>query len=250
MAPTTYSALPLRSPMGNGEIDAGLVAGVPPVPPDGISPTASTRFGWLGRLWSAASGNVWWFLRCLQPRLAIVDLLLRFVPDFYAFGLRAQMYRWAGCRIAPHVHVHGRLCLYGTVWNKAANLTLDSGANIAPFCVFGVDGPIHIGRNVGLAPFVRIFTTRHELGPAEERSLFKVIVQPVTIEDGAVLMTGATVLPGVTVGRGAVVGAGAVVTRDVAPNTFVGGVPAKVIRTLPEGSIGESPRLAPPVATP
>jgi len=38
------------------------------------------------------------------------------------------------------------------------------------------------------------------------------------------------VVPGVTVGDGAVLAAGAVVTRDVAPYTIVGGVPAKQIR--------------------
>ncbi|MCJ7997253.1 acetyltransferase [Rhizobium cremeum] len=41
---------------------------------------------------------------------------------------------------------------------------------------------------------------------------------------------GSTVLPGVTVGNGAVIGAGAVVSKDVAPYTIVGGVPAKLIR--------------------
>lgn len=41
---------------------------------------------------------------------------------------------------------------------------------------------------------------------------------------------GATVLPGVTIGTGAVVGAGAVVSKDVAPFTIVGGVPAKPIK--------------------
>ena len=38
-----------------------------------------------------------------------------------------------------------------------------------------------------------------------------------------------TILKGVHIGRGAVVAAGAVVTKDVAPFTIVGGVPAKKI---------------------
>ncbi|PYE87899.1 hypothetical protein C7477_11084 [Phyllobacterium leguminum] len=41
---------------------------------------------------------------------------------------------------------------------------------------------------------------------------------------------GVTILPGVTIGDGAIVGAGAVVTKDVAPYTIVGGVPAKFMR--------------------
>ncbi len=41
---------------------------------------------------------------------------------------------------------------------------------------------------------------------------------------------GVIVLPGVRVGDGAVLAAGAVVSRDVAPYTIVGGVPARLIR--------------------
>lgn len=48
-----------------------------------------------------------------------------------------------------------------------------------------------------------------------------------------------TVLPGVTIGHGAVLAAGAVVTRDVAPYTVVGGVPAHVLRERFSAGVAE-----------
>jgi phosphonate metabolism protein (transferase hexapeptide repeat family) len=60
----------------------------------------------------------------------------------------------------------------------------------------------------------------------------------VTIGHDVWIGHGATVLPGVTVGNGAVIGAGAVVSRDVAPYTIVGGVPARLIRERFDAATG------------
>jgi acetyltransferase-like isoleucine patch superfamily enzyme len=53
---------------------------------------------------------------------------------------------------------------------------------------------------------------------------------PPIIEDDVWIGARVTVLRGTRIGRGAVVAAGAVVTRDVAPFTIVGGVPARWIK--------------------
>lgn len=50
------------------------------------------------------------------------------------------------------------------------------------------------------------------------------------IEKGVWIAAGATIIGGVAVGENSVVAAGSVVTRDVPPNTLVGGNPARVIR--------------------
>jgi phosphonate metabolism protein (transferase hexapeptide repeat family) len=52
----------------------------------------------------------------------------------------------------------------------------------------------------------------------------------VTIGHDVWIGHGVTITAGVTVGTGAVIGAGAVVTRDVAPYSVVGGVPAREIK--------------------
>jgi len=57
---------------------------------------------------------------------------------------------------------------------------------------------------------------------------------PVRIESDVWLGTRVIVLRGVTIGRGSVVGAGAVVTRSIPPFVFAAGVPAQVIKSLPQ----------------
>ena len=59
--------------------------------------------------------------------------------------------------------------------------------------------------------------------------------QNITMGKNVWIGANATVTPGVTIGDGAIVAAGAVVTKDVPPMAVVGGVPAKIIKTIPSG---------------
>jgi sugar O-acyltransferase (sialic acid O-acetyltransferase NeuD family) len=54
------------------------------------------------------------------------------------------------------------------------------------------------------------------------------------IGDYSVLGTNATVLPKVKIGKNVIVGAGSVVTKDLPDNCVAVGIPAKVIKELPE----------------
>ena len=72
-------------------------------------------------------------------------------------------------------------------------------------------------------------TINHDLDPTNRQSMS---YAPIHIGKNVWIGANATVLAGVTIGDGAVVAAGAVVTKDVEPNTIVGGVPAKVIKKI------------------
>lgn len=98
-------------------------------------------------------------------------------------------------------------------------------------------GGVEIGDLVMIGPKVNIITAGHPLAPAERRAYIE--AKPIVIERNVWIATAATLLGGVTVGENSVVGAGAVVTKDVPANSFVAGVPAKVIRSLRNKSAAE-----------
>ena len=96
-------------------------------------------------------------------------------------------------------------------------------------CSFLDMGEITVEDDVLIGPKVNLITENHALDTNVRRSL---ICKPIVIKRNAWIGVAATILPGVTIGENSVVAAGAVVTSDVAPNTLVGGVPAKVIKTF------------------
>lgn len=96
-------------------------------------------------------------------------------------------------------------------------------------CSFLDMGGITIEDDVLIGPKVNLITENHPLDPADRKAL---ICKPILIKRNAWIGVAATILPGVTIGENAVVAAGAVVSKDVAANTIVAGVPAKYIKQI------------------
>lgn len=97
-------------------------------------------------------------------------------------------------------------------------------------CTFYDLGGLDIADDVMIGPNVSLITSGHPIEPAQRRAC--VIARPIVIERNVWIAAGATVIGGVTIGENSVVAAGSVVTRDVAPNSLVGGNPARVIRSI------------------
>lgn len=99
-------------------------------------------------------------------------------------------------------------------------------------CTFYDLGGLDIADDVMIGPNVSLITSGHPLEPSRRRAF--TTAKPIVIERNVWIAAGATVIGGVTVGENSVVAAGSVVTRNVPPNTLVGGNPANVIRSIAE----------------
>lgn len=111
--------------------------------------------------------------------------------------------------------------------------------------LFGITG-VKIGKNVFIGTEAFLDEVRPDLITIEDNATISIrsmllthdsknfILAPINIKKNAVVYAGSIILPGVIIGEGAAVAAGAVVTKDVEPYTLVGGVPAKLIKKLPQ----------------
>ncbi|GGJ45379.1 DapH/DapD/GlmU-related protein [Virgibacillus salexigens] len=109
------------------------------------------------------------------------------------------------------------------------NIKIGRNVFINSGCRFQDQGQIFIGDQSLIGHNVVLATINHDYNPLNRGTMY---LKPIILKERTWIGSNATILPGVTVGENSIVAAGSVVTKDVEPNTIVGGNPAKFIAHL------------------
>ena len=121
-----------------------------------------------------------------------------------------------------------------------SNVNIEKGASLNYSLVIGnnsgigvrceINGEIHIGDNVLIAPDCIFYTQNHEFHDASKLIISQGYSKssPITIEDDVWIGRRVIVLPGVSIGKGAVIGAGSVVAKDIPAYAIAVGNPVQI----------------------
>ncbi|RKS99484.1 sugar O-acetyltransferase [Flavobacterium sp. 123] len=113
--------------------------------------------------------------------------------------------------------------------NFGRHIQLGKNVFINHGCSFLDLGGITIEDDVLIGPKVNLITENHPIDPRKRKNLD---LKSIVIKKNVWIGANATILPGVTIGENSIVAAGAVVNKDVPSNVIVGGVPAKIIKSI------------------
>jgi maltose O-acetyltransferase len=173
-------------------------------------------------------------LRLLRWEMALLGLVpVRWVVRVAQWGLHRL--RWVAGRVRFGALVRDRgigcVCAHDAELKYPQNMHLGERVIIGSGVTIGAHSPVRIGDDVRISRDVIIetagldFVTRPP--PYTHSS------HPIEIGNGVWIGARAIILGGVSIGDHAVIAAGAVVTKSVPARRVVGGVPARILKSLP-----------------
>lgn len=144
--------------------------------------------------------SLWYWRYAVSPLRVVKNFILiqlcRYSPSF---KFKNFLYRILGVKVGPHTSV-GLMVMFDIFFPERISIGED----------------VIIGYNSTLLC--------HEFIRREYR------LGQIVIEDDVTIGANTTILPGVTIGKGATVSACSLVNKDVAPGSFVGGIPIKELK--------------------
>lgn len=211
-------------------------------------------FGWIPTIVGVGLRGLFYRLILRMDGLAAIEsrVRLRFADHIklgHGVYLDEGVYLHAcpkGIEIGPRsIVMHGAvLHVYNFRDMPQSGIKIGSDSLIGEYSVIRGQGGVQIGDRVYTSPFTQIIAVNHVFDDPNRPFVDQgITAEGIVIEDDVWLGAGAVITDGVRVGKGAVVAAGAVVTKDVPPHTVVGGVPAKLIKTIDGTSPSQPDRV-------
>ena len=156
----------------------------------------------------------------------LMSLVLRLPRYSSSLIIKKWFLELVGAKIGKNV------IIYPGVWiAPGRNLIVEDYVDISKDVLITTSGGVFIGKRTLVGYRTQILSANHSIPKIGER--FPVsgdVYGRVTICKDVWIGANCVITPGITIGEGAVVAAGSVVTKDIAPNSIVGGVPARFIR--------------------
>ncbi|MFK8164590.1 MAG: DapH/DapD/GlmU-related protein [Lewinella sp.] len=162
--------------------------------------------------------------------IAFYEFLAQFLfglPRGFFFGWFKKMFL-----IFQGSNVGKRVVFYpGIRISPGRNISIGDHVDLAWGVLITTKGGVTIGDRTLIGYNTLILSANHVI-PDGRKRIFGAghIAAPIIIGNDVWIGGNCTITAGVTIGEGSVIAAGAVVTKDVAPFTIVGGVPAKLIK--------------------
>lgn len=164
----------------------------------------------------------------LSLRRAFANLICGLLPATRCYPLKNSIWRMAGVHVGQGVRLVSSVKIH-----TSGPVHIGDHAFIGhEGLLVGGDAPIEIGPHVGIAPRVCIVTGTHKIDLDTPSIAGEGYSAPITIGEGCWIGASVTILGGAEIGEKCVLAAGAVVTENIPEYSVVGGVPAKIIKSL------------------
>jgi acetyltransferase-like isoleucine patch superfamily enzyme len=140
--------------------------------------------------------------------LSLHRLDLLFIRRLASIAIKKQL-RWIDIQFIP-----GFKCFYGNIHAGGVVSLCDT--------IFVDYANIFIGEGTGFSYQNMVITSNHDMS-----SMNTIYAKEIVIGQNVWIGSRVTILGGVHIGQNTVIGAGSVVTKDIPPNVFAAGIPAK-----------------------
>lgn len=131
------------------------------------------------------------------------------------------------------IGAYSRIIVSTSLNNLGKYITIGNNVGIGEFAYLGGAGGLEIGDDCIIGQYLSCHPENHNFSKTNELIRLQGTTRKgIKIGSNCWIGSKVTVLDGVTIGDNCVIAAGSVITKSLPPNCVIGGVPAKVIKSI------------------